>query len=121
MYIKATNIHQENFSIQLSGCKKWSFRDSTAVAPIRGCTPHYSGAEVPRDVPEQQIKVLRLGDSTFSASQYLTPESQGAVKRPLQEASACKKGSHKKSRRGVAKKQKLKEDNDLYEILLNPG
>jgi hypothetical protein len=110
-------MHQENFSIQLSGCKKWTFRNSTAAAPIRGCTPHYSGAEVPQEVPEQQIKVLRLGDLNFSASQYL---SAGIGKRSWQEASVVHK-SHKKSRKGVAAEQKLEEGNDLYEVLLNPG
>lgn len=72
----ATDFHtdfQENFTIQISGTKKWIFRKSSAVAPLRGCTPHFQTLEkegdsssiglkrMESDLSEQQLKVLRLG------------------------------------------------------------
>lgn len=83
---------QENFTIQLSGTKKWIFRESTAVAPLRGCTPHFKALgkdkssssssilgfdQTATDLNEQQIKVLRLGDSSFSARQYVDAAAKG--------------------------------------------
>ena len=50
---------------------------------MRGCTPHFANSDVSnkiekknslkeeKGVSEQQLKVLRLGDPTFSADQYL--------------------------------------------------
>jgi ribosomal protein L16 Arg81 hydroxylase len=76
---------QENFTIQLYGKKKWTFRKSTAVSPLRACTPHFKAAkeegtekwngllgvkQQETDLCEQQLKVLRLGDPNFAANQY---------------------------------------------------
>lgn len=72
---------QENFTIQLTGSKEWIFRDSTATHPLRGCTPHFND-EKERDVVEQQLKVLRLGDENFSASQVQSGSSSSVVLRP---------------------------------------
>eukprot|EP01039_Chlorochromonas_danica_P007203 gene7203-7969_t len=72
---------QENFTIQLAGSKEWIFRDSTATHPLRGCTPHFND-EKERDVVEQQLKVLRLGDENFSASQVQGGSSSSVVLRP---------------------------------------
>lgn len=60
---------QENITLQLSGRKRWSFAPSTAVAPLRGCTPHY-GNKQPPEVVETQLKALRLGDAAFCADQF---------------------------------------------------
>lgn len=68
-----TDFHtdfQENFTIQLSGVKKWIFGTSTATHPTRGCTPHFNTDETHRDVVEQQLKVLKLGDNKFTADQF---------------------------------------------------
>ena len=68
----------------MSGKKKWTFRESTAVSPLRACTPHFKaqlnnlGKEgIPgkiqeqTDLYEQQLKVLRIGDPYFTANQHL--------------------------------------------------
>jgi len=53
---------QENFTIQLSGRKKWTLKQGSVHHPIRGTTPHYqSGA----DVIENQIKAARLSNPDF--------------------------------------------------------
>jgi hypothetical protein len=75
-----TDFHtdfQENFTVQLSGTKKWTFRDSTATFPLRGCTPHYKALHRAQDdsVAEQQLKVLRLGDPAFCADQFTASSS----------------------------------------------
>jgi hypothetical protein len=57
-----TNWHsdfQENFTIQLTGTKKWSFRKSLLSKPLRGCTPHFGSAQG-NDVIETQFKASRL-------------------------------------------------------------
>jgi len=48
---------QENFTIQLSGIKRWTLRRGRVRHPLRGTTPHYA-----RDasVVENQLKVARL-------------------------------------------------------------
>jgi hypothetical protein len=48
---------QENFTIQLSGVKRWTLRRGRVRHPLRGTTPHYA-----RDasVVENQLKVARL-------------------------------------------------------------
>ena len=48
---------QENFTIQLSGVKRWTLRRGRIRHPLRGTTPHYA-----RDasVVENQLKVARL-------------------------------------------------------------
>ena len=59
---------QENFTVQLSGVKRWTFKSSSAAAPLRGCTPHF-GTSSGSQVVETQLKALRLGDAGFSALQ----------------------------------------------------
>jgi uncharacterized cupin superfamily protein len=59
-----TNWHydfQENFTIQLSGIKRWSLQQGTIKDPIRGCTPHYAAPES----VESQLKAAHLDDPTF--------------------------------------------------------
>lgn len=46
-----------NFTIQLSGVKKWKLRKSGLRAPVRGATPHFSTSG---DVMEHQLKTNRL-------------------------------------------------------------
>lgn len=53
---------QENFTLQLSGVKKWSLQRGTVKHPLRGCTPHYHSPET----VEPQLKAARLGDPNFS-------------------------------------------------------
>jgi ribosomal protein L16 Arg81 hydroxylase len=68
-----TDFHsdfQENFTLQLSGSKRWIFQESKAVHPIRGCTPHFNLSGSNSDVVEQQIKVLRLGNPSFSSVDF---------------------------------------------------
>ncbi len=51
---------QENFTIQLSGSKKWYLKQSPMKHPLRGVTPHYSNTE---DVIENQLKASKLSSS----------------------------------------------------------
>lgn len=53
---------QENFTIQLSGRKKWTLKQGTVKNPLRGTTPHYRSAD---DVIENQIKAARLSNPDF--------------------------------------------------------
>uniref|UniRef100_A0A7S4EQQ4 JmjC domain-containing protein n=1 Tax=Pseudo-nitzschia australis TaxID=44445 RepID=A0A7S4EQQ4_9STRA len=53
---------QENFTIQLSGRKKWSLKQGTVKHPIRGTTPHYRSSA---DVIENQIKAARLSNPGY--------------------------------------------------------
>jgi len=50
---------QENFTLQLSGAKKWTLRQGNIRNPIRGMTPHY---RTPQDVIENQLKAARLSN-----------------------------------------------------------
>ncbi|CAJ1934294.1 unnamed protein product [Cylindrotheca closterium] len=59
-----TNWHydfQENFTIQLSGTKRWTLQQGTIKDPIRGCTPHYASPEA----VESQLKAAHLFDRKF--------------------------------------------------------
>lgn len=59
-----TNWHfdfQENFTIQLSGIKRWTIQQGTIRDPIRGCTPHYAAPEA----VESQLKAAHLFDRKF--------------------------------------------------------
>lgn len=59
-----TNWHfdfQENFTIQLSGVKRWTLQQGTIRDPIRGCTPHYASPES----VESQLKAAHLFDTKF--------------------------------------------------------
>ncbi|KAL7535424.1 hypothetical protein ACHAXR_009713 [Thalassiosira sp. AJA248-18] len=62
---------QENFTIQLSGIKRWTLRRGRVRHPLRGTTPHYA-----RDssVVENQLKVARLsclaGNGTTSGVEF---------------------------------------------------
>jgi len=53
---------QENFTIQLSGKKKWTLKQGTVKHPMRGTTPHYKSSE---DVIENQIKAARLSNPDY--------------------------------------------------------
>jgi hypothetical protein len=60
----ATDWHfdfQENFTIQLSGIKKWILMEGSIVDPLRGCTPHYNSPEA----VEGQLKAAYLHDKKF--------------------------------------------------------
>jgi hypothetical protein len=57
---------QENFTIQLSGSKKWTLRQGTVQYPLRGCTPHYASPET----VESQLKAARLSNPTFQFDQH---------------------------------------------------
>lgn len=48
---------QENFTIQLSGVKRWTLRRGRVRHPLRGTTPHYAREG---SVIENQLKVARL-------------------------------------------------------------
>jgi hypothetical protein len=52
---------QENFTMQLSGTKRWTMQKGTVKHPVRGCTPHYAS---PGTV-EPQLKAARLADPNF--------------------------------------------------------
>ena len=52
---------QENFTIQLSGVKRWSLMQGTIDDPLRGCTPHYDSPEA----VESQLKSAYLYDRKF--------------------------------------------------------
>ena len=59
-----TNWHfdfQENFTIQLSGIKRWTIQQGTIRDPLRGCTPHYASP----DAVESQLKAANLCDRKF--------------------------------------------------------
>eukprot|EP00980_Cylindrotheca_fusiformis_P023426 scaffold10476_cov142-Cylindrotheca_fusiformis.AAC.1 len=59
-----TNWHydfQENFTIQLSGVKRWTIQQGTIKDPVRGCTPHYAAPES----VESQLKAAYLFDRKF--------------------------------------------------------
>lgn len=59
-----TNWHydfQENFTLQLSGVKRWSLQRGTIKHPLRGCTPHYAAP----DTVEGQLKSAKLSDNSF--------------------------------------------------------
>lgn len=59
-----TNWHydfQENFTIQLSGRKRWTLQQGKIKDPIRGCTPHYAAPEA----VESQLKAAHLFDRKF--------------------------------------------------------
>ena len=60
---------QENFTIQLSGCKKWTFKDSSLVAPIRGCAPHFNANNM-ENIVEQQLKVHKCTNKHFHVSEF---------------------------------------------------
>jgi hypothetical protein len=57
---------QENFTIQLSGRKKWTLKQGVLKNPLRGTTPHYRSAD---DVIENQIKSARLSNPDFQFGQ----------------------------------------------------
>lgn len=52
---------QENFTIQLSGRKRWTLQQGNVAHVLRGVTPHYAVSAV-----EGQIKAGRLGQKDFT-------------------------------------------------------
>jgi len=65
---------QENFTIQLSGIKRWTLRRGRVRHPLRGTTPHYA-----RDasVVENQLKVARLSCLGGNSSTEATASPEG--------------------------------------------
>jgi len=57
---------QENFTVQLSGRKKWTLKQGTVKHPMRGTTPHYRSSP---DVIENQIKAARLSNPDYQFGQ----------------------------------------------------
>mmetsp|Transcript_19354 Transcript_19354/g.38840 ORF Transcript_19354/g.38840 Transcript_19354/m.38840 type:complete len:692 (+) Transcript_19354:62-2137(+) len=53
---------QENFTIQLSGIKKWTLRRGNIRHPIRATTPHYCREA---SVVENQLKVARMSRKNY--------------------------------------------------------
>ena len=68
---------QENFTLQLSGSKKWTLQSSTIQYPLLGCTPHYAS---PGTV-ESQLKAAHLSDPTF---QFTAPPNESNSVGPKQ-------------------------------------
>ena len=68
---------QENFTLQLSGSKKWTLQSSTIQYPLLGCTPHYAS---PGTV-ESQLKATHLSDPTF---QFTAPPNENNSVGPKQ-------------------------------------
>lgn len=67
-----TNWHtdfQENFTIQLSGIKRWTIQKGTVEHPIRGNTPHYTNT----DTIETQLLSSRLSSSSSNNHQSNLP------------------------------------------------
>lgn len=72
-----TNWHtdfQENFTIQLSGKKKWTLKQGSVKHPLRGTTPHYRSST---DVIENQIKAARLSNPDYDYGMILDSNSFG--------------------------------------------
>lgn len=69
---------QENFTMQLTGVKKWTLQQGSIKYPLRGCTPHYKAP----DVVESQLKVAHLADEKF---QFGMPQEGINAIGPVQE------------------------------------
>ncbi|KAL0483700.1 hypothetical protein AKO1_013954 [Acrasis kona] len=52
----------ENFTIQLTGKKKWTFLPLESTHPLRGATPHYKK----QDTLEQQLKIHQIKNVNFT-------------------------------------------------------
>jgi hypothetical protein len=85
---------QENFTIVLSGKKRWTFHESTAQFPLRGCSPHFASTDLSAtlgnnphnqqtNIQELQLKTLRLGNSSFCSDEYLTSSAPSGSRDPL--------------------------------------
>jgi hypothetical protein len=69
VFISTTNGHktgwhtdfQENFTVQLSGRKRWRLQRGTVAHVVRGITPHYAVSSV-----EGQVKAGRLDQEDFA-------------------------------------------------------
>jgi len=55
---------QENFTVQLMGAKKWSFRRSGVEHPHRACATHFNGSEHQRTL-HTQFQTVRLNAPNF--------------------------------------------------------
>ena len=83
-----SNIHttqwhfdfQENFTIQLSGSKKWTLQHSTITHPLRACTPHYAltHSDGP-SVCESQLKAARLSNPSFQITDVPSVQHHNAL------------------------------------------
>ena len=73
---------QENFTLQLSGQKRWYLQQSTVTRPLdRGCTPHYNSPSV----VEGQVLAARLADAPNFQFGPPDPESRHNAHGPVQE------------------------------------
>ena len=62
---------QENFTLQLSGVKRWTLQRGSVAHPLRACTPHYKAPEV----VESQLKAAHVsGVTDFCFDQPKTQE-----------------------------------------------
>ena len=66
---------QENFTLQLSGVKRWTLQRGTVKHPLRACTPHYKAQEV----VENQLKAARLSAPEFVFDQPKTATGAAAT------------------------------------------
>ena len=83
-----TNWHtdfQENFTIQLSGQKRWTLKQGRASHPLRGCTPHYRAP----DAVEGQLKSARLSAHEFEFTQPDETNSFGTEESVLLQPGDC--------------------------------
>ncbi|KAL9181801.1 hypothetical protein ACHAXT_012144 [Thalassiosira profunda] len=70
---------QENFTIQLSGVKRWTLRRGRVRHPVRATTPHYAREG---SVVENQLKLARLSCLGGNAVRNLTPGEVDATEGP---------------------------------------
>jgi hypothetical protein len=57
---------QENFTIQISGVKRWTLHPGIVKHPLRGCTPHYDITSA-SSVMESQVLSSRLANETLQS------------------------------------------------------
>jgi hypothetical protein len=77
---------QENFTVQLRGCKRWRLRRGGEAGPLRGATPHY---RTPADVVELQVKSHRVADGAFQFAPPAAFFEGGAVEEVVLMAGDC--------------------------------
>lgn len=57
---------QENFTVQISGMKRWTLHPGMVKHPLRGCTPHYDIVSTD-SVMESQVVASRLANETLQS------------------------------------------------------
>ena len=101
---------QENFTIQLSGRKKWTFKKSSLNGPIRGCTPHF-GSDQGNEVIETQMKCALVCDNIFDPSSSTS----------LVSSSKVKDKKHKKKKVDETDNHQQHANEDNYTIIMEEG